>query len=141
MARKSSKRMAEINVVPYVDVMLVLLIIFMVTAPLLTQGFEVRLPETNGDIIEFSDPVVVTILADKSLRINIGDRAEQAASLASISTRLRKIIAQNRDLSVLVEADQSVLYGEVAQLLSALRSAGIHNVGLVTEPTELEPPI
>lgn len=134
MITRRKPRIAEINVVPYVDVMLVLLIIFMVAAPLLTQGFEVNLPKIEARTVSLPDPIVVTVLKDESYRINIGDQLNQAASITTIRARLKKIIAQNPDLAVLVEGDAEVSYRAVLDLLSTLQNTGIHNVGLVTQP-------
>lgn len=134
MKRHHRTHLAEINVVPYVDVMLVLLVIFMVSAPLLTQGFEVDLARVQSRPVALPDPVVVSVLADKTYRINIGQSPQQAASSQTIATRLKTVLAHNPELAVLIEGDARVPYGEVLALLGILQSSGIHNVGLVTQP-------
>lgn len=134
MKQRHRTHLAEINVVPYVDVMLVLLVIFMVSAPLLTQGFEVDLARVQSKPVALPDPVVVSVLADKTYRINIGQSPQQAASAQTIATRLKTVLAHNPELAVLIEGDARVPYGEVLTLLGILQSSGIHNVGLVTQP-------
>ena len=132
--RRRRARMAEINVVPYVDVTLVLLVIFMVTAPLLTQGFRVALPETGAPpLVTKEEPLVVSVLKDGSYRVNIGEKRQQALSLDDIGRRTAIILARNPDASVLVWGDRDVQYGVVAALMGILHDAGAKEVGLVTE--------
>jgi biopolymer transport protein TolR len=127
--------MAEINVVPYIDVMLVLLIIFMVTAPMLMQGVKVDLPEAATDPVEKQDsePLIVSLKASGELFINLGANEEQALSLATIKQRVSVVLRRNPDKPVLVWGDRSVAYGEVVTLMAALQEAGAPSVGLVTE--------
>lgn len=130
------KPMSEINVVPYIDVMLVLLVIFMVTAPLMTQGIKVDLPEaTSGpiDVDENEPMLIVSIKADGTYYMNVGDE-EQAVALDVIGQRSQKIIAANPDIKVLVEGDKNLAYGVVINLMNVLQTAGAPNVGLITEP-------
>ena len=130
------KPMSEINVVPYIDVMLVLLVIFMVTAPLMTQGIKVDLPNANSEAIDV-DPdqsfLVVTIKADGSYYLNTGDE-ETPLPLEVIGETTMKIISANPAVHVLVEGDQSLPYGVVVTLMDELQRAGVKGVGLVTEP-------
>ena len=127
--------MAEINVVPYIDVMLVLLIIFMVTAPMLMQGVKVDLPEANADPVENQDsePVIVSLKSSGELFLNLGGGEEQSLSLATIKQRVAVIMRRNPKKPVLVWGDRAVPYGDVVTLMVALQEAGAPSVGLVTE--------
>jgi len=135
MAGPSKHRFAsDINVVPYIDVMLVLLVIFMVTAPMLTQGVKVELPDANSKPIESKDePLIVSIKKDGSLYLNLGDEKKQK-SLKEISAALSKVIKTKPQTTVLVWGDTAVPYGKVVTLMTQLQNAGISQVGLVTEP-------
>ncbi len=137
MAKAKRRRpMSEINVVPYIDVMLVLLVIFMVTAPLMTQGIKVDLPEaTSGPIeIDENEPMlVVTIKADGSYYMNVGEE-EEPVLLADLSEKAARIIRANPKIRVLVEGDESLEYGVVIHLMNALQMSGARNIGLITEP-------
>ena len=136
MARNKKHRpIAEINVVPYIDVMFVLLIIFMVTAPMLMQGVKVELPKANTDPVENQDsePLIVSIKSDGQLFLNLGSDKEQALSLATIKQRVSVVIRRNPKKPVLVWGDKAVAYGEVVSLMAALQEAGAPSVGLVTE--------
>jgi len=126
--------MSEINVVPYIDVMLVLLIIFMVTAPMLMQGVKVDLPEAAADPVENQDsePLIVSIDAQGKLYLNLGNE-EQALALATIKDRVSKVVKRNAQKPVLIWGDQSVPYGDVVTVMVALQQAGAPSVGLVTE--------
>jgi len=134
--RSKRKPMAEINVVPYIDVMLVLLVIFMVAAPMMTQGIKVDLPDASSKTIETdADEVmlIVTIKADHSYYINVGDEDEPIA-LSSIKESAEKIIKANPNIKVLVEGDQSLPYKIVIDVMNVLQTAGATSVGLITEP-------
>ncbi len=133
--RNKHRPMAEINVVPYIDVMLVLLIIFMVTAPMLMQGVKVDLPEAAADPVENQDsePVIVSINQGGQLFLNLGGQEEQALSLATIKQRVGAVMRRNPEKPVLVWGDRAVPYGEVVTLMTALQEAGAPSVGLVTE--------
>ena len=127
--------MAEINVVPYIDVMLVLLIIFMVTAPMLMQGVKVDLPEANADPVDNQDsePLIVSLKSSGELFLNLGSGEDQSLSLATIKQRVAVIMRRNPNKPVLVWGDRAVAYGEVVTLMTALQEAGAPSVGLVTE--------
>ncbi|MAT94820.1 MAG: protein TolR [Halioglobus sp.] len=126
--------MSEINVVPYIDVMLVLLIIFMVTAPMLMQGVKVELPEASADPVENQDsePLIVSVDAAGQLYLNLGEE-KQVLSLPTIRDRVGKVLRRNRDKPVLVWGDRNVPYGQVVEVMVALQEAGAPSVGLVTE--------
>ncbi len=135
---KSSRRkpMSEINVVPYIDVMLVLLVIFMVTAPLMTQGIKVDLPKAQSEAMDVDENVlIVTIREDGSYYLNTGEE-EKPVTLKQIGDRSRKIIKANPEIRVLVEGDQNLKYGSIVELMAVLQSAGTENVGLITDPPE-----
>lgn len=130
------KPMAEINVVPYIDVTLVLLVIFMVTAPMMTQGINVDLPDAASGALSVSEnelTLVVSVKADSTYYINVGDE-EQSVALELIGERAAKIIQANPDIKVLVEGDQALNYGVVVNLMNVLQQAGAGSVGLITEP-------
>ena len=133
--RNKHRPMAEINVVPYIDVMLVLLIIFMVTAPMLMQGVKVDLPEANADPVDNQDsePVIVSLKSSGELFLNLGSGEDQSLSLATIKQRVAVIMRRNPNKPVLVWGDRAVAYGEVVTLMTALQEAGAPSVGLVTE--------
>jgi biopolymer transport protein TolR len=128
--------MSEINVVPYIDVMLVLLVIFMVTAPLMTQGIKIDVPDaTSGplDVDENEPTLVVSVKSDNTYYMNMGDE-EEPVELAMIAERANKILAANPDIKVLVEGDQGLQYGVIIHVMDVLQSAGATSVGLITEP-------
>ncbi|MBX2809713.1 MAG: protein TolR [Cellvibrionaceae bacterium] len=128
--------MAEINVVPYIDVMLVLLVVFMVTAPLLTQGVQVDLPQAPTAPLDNKDkePLVVSVKRDGSYYITLGKDEKQAKALTLIAEQVKKIIKAQPQTPVLVWGDRDVAYGKVIELMATLQQAGAESVGLVTEP-------
>ena len=137
------KPMSEINVVPYIDVMLVLLVIFMATAPLLTQGVIVDLPKAPSKPVPGAqeDPLVVSMRSDGALFLNIGmDPKNQSGSrvtIFSLSEQAGKILRERQELSVYVRADHKLSYGEVVKVMTALQEAGARSVGLITDPPDL----
>lgn len=136
------KLMAEINVVPYIDVMLVLLIIFMVTAPLLTQGVSVELPKAGAEPIENvpdHPPLVVSVDAQGNLYINVGDNEDEPAGSKDIVARTAAILRNRPDTPVLVKADRAVPYGNVVGAMVLLQQAGADKVGFVTDPLDTYP--
>ena len=128
--------LSEINVTPFVDVMLVLLVIFMVTAPLLTQGVEVDLPRISSDNLEQMEeqPVVVTVNAEGRCFV-----LENEFPCSELSSRLPAIYANRSDKSLFVRGDVDTPYGKLMEVLAAARQAEILSVGLVTEPAGQEP--
>ncbi len=129
------RAVAEINVVPYIDVMLVLLVIFMATAPLLMKGVEVDLPKANSTPVSDSDaePLIVSIDAKAKLYLNLGASDDQALSIDTVRQRVSTVLKRNPDKAVMVWGDAAVPYGEVVSLMSELQAAGAPSVGLVTE--------
>ena len=122
--------MSDINVTPFVDVMLVLLIIFMVTAPMMMEGLSVDLPETTAAPIETkTEPLIVSI--DKDGQVFIGDFQ---ADRAVFQQKLQKVIEARRDNTVYLKADKMIPYGVVVQIMSDIRAAGVEKLGMVTLP-------
>lgn len=135
--RRGRRRpMADINVVPYIDVMLVLLIIFMVTAPLLMQGVKVDLPQAPSAPIDENkeEPLIVSIKANGEYFLKLGDQPDEPKALADLKKIVNSVINQAPKTPVLIWGDQQVPYGVVVTLMSELQNAGAPSVGLVTEP-------
>ena len=136
------KLLGEINVVPYIDVMLVLLIIFMVTAPLLTQGVQVELPKAGAEPIQDVPnhlPLVLSVDAEGNLYINVGDDEDEPASGKDIVARTSAVLRNRPQTPVLVKADRAVPYGYVVGAMVLLQQGGAENVGFVTDPLETYP--
>lgn len=133
---------SDMNVVPYIDVMLVLLVIFMVTAPMISSGIKVDLPQANGAPNEFKDaPAIVTIDQNGDIFLNYKNHKDDAAlDLASLESILSEAQSQSelngQRLTVLVNGDSSASYGKVVSLMSSLQNAGLEQVGLLTEAVE-----
>jgi biopolymer transport protein TolR len=126
--------MSEINVVPYIDVTLVLLVIFMITAPLMTQGIKVDLPQAFSESMDADEnSLIITILADGSYHMNVGEK-ETTVTLKQIAEQSRKILQVNPNIKVLIEGDRNLKYGSVVELMTVLQNAGAPSVGLITEP-------
>ncbi|PID41764.1 MAG: protein TolR [Proteobacteria bacterium] len=130
------KPMSDINVVPYIDVMLVLLIIFMVTAPMLLQGVHVELPEVTSDPVNSSEnqePLVISIDANGAYYLEIGDDRSKPVPIELIGEQVSKVLKQTPTIPVLVRGDKHVDYGAVVALMATVQSAGARSVGLITE--------
>jgi len=139
MRHRIRKRpMSEINVVPYIDVMLVLLIIFMITAPLLSQGVKVDLPQAPSEPMPAADrePVVISVDREGNFFINYGDDQDKPVSPQILANRINALLRYQPDIPVYVKGDTNVPYGRVVQAMSLLQSAGVDSVGLVTDPPE-----
>ena len=132
------KPMSEINVVPYIDVMLVLLIIFMVTAPLLTQGVKVDLPQADAEVIDTreQEPLVVSVTAAGEYYVNYGDDKDSPIDAQTLLTRTAALLRQRPELPVVVRGDKDVPYGRVVFVMTLLQKAGAPSVGLMTDPPE-----
>ena len=135
--RTKRKLVAEINVVPYIDVTPVLLVVFMITAPLLMQGVKVELPVANSAPLDKQkqDPLIISIKSDGTYWID-ENGTNIANSLSFIKDRVAKVLRQKPNMPVLVWGDTAVDYGSVVDLMSELQIAGAPSVGLVTEPTK-----
>ena len=130
--------MAEINVVPYIDVMLVMLVIFMITAPLLTQGVKVDLPEASAEPLspDQQEPLIVSVDASGNLYLNIGDEPNTPVDEDALLQRVSAVLRRRQDRTVLVRGDHAVDYGAVVAAMVLLQQAGVPHVGLVTEPPQ-----
>ncbi len=140
MAKQRKRRlMSEINVVPYIDVMLVLLIIFMVTAPLLNKGVEVELPGAAAEALEAggpdSEPIVLTISRAGDLYLNVAPSPTIALAPLDVVNFAGRMLSATPERQVLVKADQRVAYGEVVNGMVLLQKAGAQTVGFVTDPS------
>ena len=135
---KRRRPMSEINVVPYIDVMLVLLVIFMITAPLLTQGVRVDLVEADAKPIEADAkrPLVVSVEADGTLSITYDDDRVQQVDEEELLRKAAAIIKNNPGIPVLIKGDKAVAYDQVVQAMVILQQAGAPGVGLITQPPE-----
>jgi biopolymer transport protein TolR len=137
--RKRRRLMGEINVVPYIDVMLVLLIIFMITAPLLTQGVQVELPEANAkpidpELLKDREPLVLSVDRDGRYYLNIGGDEDSPVGEAEVARRASAVLARDPGTPVLVKADERVPYGSVVRGMVLLQQAGATKLGFLTDP-------
>lgn len=133
--RNKRKLNAEINVVPYIDVTLVLLIIFMVTAPMLTQGVDVELPQAAAEPVETEDnePLIVSVNADGEYFVNLGEDEMRPRTADDIATSVGRILQVNPGKLLLVRGDRNASYEQVVRLMVLLQGVGAERVGLVTE--------
>lgn len=129
--KRHKKLMSEINVVPYIDVMLVLLVIFMITAPLLSQGVKVDLPKAVAKPVESQDQETLVVTVDREGRYFLDDRR---ISSEELRRKVAAILRLRPQTPVLVRGDRSANYGEVVKVMTLLQSAGAPSVGLLTEP-------
>jgi biopolymer transport protein TolR len=131
--------MGEINVVPYIDVMLVLLIIFMITAPLLTQGVQVELPDADAqpidpDLLRDREPLVLSVDRDGRYYLNIGGDEDAPIEAAEVARRAGAVLGRDPATPVLVKADERVAYGSVVRGMVLLQQAGAKKIGFLTDP-------
>jgi biopolymer transport protein TolR len=136
------KLMSEINVVPYIDVMLVLLVIFMVTAPLLTQGIEVELPKAGAEPIESAAdklPLIVSVDKAGNLYLSVGDDEDEPSNAKEIVAKVSAILRNSPETPMLIKADRAVEYGYVVGAMVLLQQGGAENVGFVTDPLDTYP--
>lgn len=128
--------LAEINVVPYIDVSLVLLVIFMVTAPLLYQGVEVNLPQANAEPIppQQDEPLIVELDRNGNYYLNIGKNPKAALTAMSMLTKVAAVMRQRPKTQVLIRGDEQVAYGKIVAMMARLQQAGVARVGLMTHP-------
>lgn len=142
IVKKRRRPMAEINVVPYIDVMLVLLIVFMVTAPLLEQGLKVDLPEANSeplDVDENAETLVISISAGEEFFISLGSTQEDEQvpmALEMVGDQVSKIVGANPQIQVFVEGDGESSYSSFISLMTVLQAAGVASPNLITKPLE-----
>jgi len=139
------KAMSDINVVPYIDVMLVLLLIFMITAPLLTEGVQVNLPEAQAKAIkqDSQEPIIVSVDAQGLYYLNISEHPQEAINADALANRVAAELTlakqAGKKRNVMVKGDQQVDYGKVVQAMVLLQAAGAKSVGLITSPTSSQP--
>ena len=136
------KLMSEINVVPYIDVMLVLLVIFMVTAPMLTQGIEVNLPKASSEPIKDvpnHQPLIISVDAEGNLFINVGENEDEPTTGKQVVARVGAVLRNRPDTPILVKADRAVPYGNVVGAMVLLQQGGAQNIGFVTDPLDSYP--
>ncbi len=142
MAQHRPRRapMAEINVVPYIDVMLVLLVIFMITAPLLSQGVKVELPQASAEPLEkdTKEPLILTVDVEGKFYLNVGGDEKEAVASDEVVRRVQIILGREPATPVMVRGDTNVNYGAVVQAMVLLQAAGADSVGLMTDPSELK---
>ncbi len=135
LSRQKRRPMADINVVPYIDVMLVLLIIFMITAPLMTTGVSVDLPQAAAETVNTDDqePVIVTVTAEGLYYLNVGDNPDKPINDDAMVTLAAAVLRHKPGTPMLIRGDGRVEYEKVVRAMSLLQSAGAPSVGLVTE--------
>ena len=139
MASARRRPMSEINIVPYVDVMLVLLVIFMATAPMLAQGIDLNLPKEPSEQLERveEDPVIVSVQADGAIYLNLGEDSGEdglLVSKAKLEDQVLKVLRNRPDAPIFIRGDIELPYGEVINVMTVLQLAGAESVGLITEP-------
>lgn len=139
--RKKRKQVSDINVVPLIDVMLVLLVVFMLTAPMLNQGIDVELPQANNeplDVDENLETLVVSVTAEGEYFLSLGATGEdrESATLETIGESVSRIQNANPDIQVLIEGDTNANYGVIITLLTTLNNAGVTNPSFITKPLE-----
>jgi biopolymer transport protein TolR len=131
---KHSELMSEINVTPFVDVMLVLLIIFMVTAPMMIQGLDVDLPQASAKPLESEkEHLVITVNKEQQIFIN-----DFQVSIESLRDKLTKILQGRDDRDVYLKADKGIPYGTVVQVMAEIKGAGVEQLGMITEPAIID---
>ena len=142
MARLRTRKtpISEINVVPYIDVMLVLLVIFMITAPLLTQGVKVDLPQAEAEIVDANtpDPLVVSVTAEGDYYLNYGSDKDSPVNPQRLVTLVSALLRHRPGIPVLVKGDRNVPYGDVVIVMALLQKAGAPSVGLMTEAPDMD---
>jgi biopolymer transport protein TolR len=139
LKQKKYRQLAEINVVPYIDVMLVLLVIFMVTAPLLFQGVNVNLPTANAKLVETKsqEPIVLSIDAYGNYYLNIAAHPTQIISEKNLFNQIEFELKKSKNYSprqILIKGDKNISYGKIIKAMVLLQNAGAQNVGLITQP-------
>jgi len=130
MLRKRRPMMAEINVTPFVDVMLVLLVIFMITAPLMQHSLEVQLPQESTEPVQVKEIPSVTLKGNKKVFWN----EDEMVNLLILSRKVEEYLSNNQNGGVYLKADKTLDYGFVMQVIATVRRAGVENIGMVTEP-------
>ena len=133
--------MSDINMVPFIDIMMVLLVAFMISAPMLTQGIKVDLPKTSSDTIpvpEDQEVLIVSVKQNGEYFIDLGSDREKAVGLSDLTEKVGKVMSARPGTQVLIKGDKNVAYGTVISLMASIQGAGVSNVGLITDPAALE---
>jgi biopolymer transport protein TolR len=130
MLRKRRPMMSEINVTPFVDVMLVLLVIFMITAPLMQHSLEVKLPQESTEPVQIKEIPSVTLKGNKKVFWN----DDEMVNLVILSRKVKEYLSKNQNGGVYLKADKKLDYGFVMQVIATVRRAGVENIGMITEP-------
>ncbi len=143
MARKAGrhKPMSEINMVPFIDIMMVMLVAFMVSSPMFTQGVHVELPKTDSKPVEIppgEEPLIVAIKPDGTYYLSLESTGDKALPLDQLADKVARIKKASPSTLVLVKGDKEALYGAVVKAMAVLQKAGVDDVGLITEPGELD---
>lgn len=135
---RQRKANGEMNVVPYIDVMLVLLVIFMVAAPMLTTGIDINPPQENTKPIATNEmsPVIVAITAEGKLFVSYQDAIDEPVDTDGLDRLLQALIAKNNQTQVMIQADKKVAYQAVMQVMAIAQNAGVEQIGLLSEPAK-----
>tara|TARA_B100001057_G_scaffold494588_1_gene591477 strand:+ start:2198 stop:2608 length:411 start_codon:yes stop_codon:yes gene_type:complete len=133
---KRRNLISDINVVPYIDVMLVLLVIFMISAPLMVQGIEVNLPEASSEAlpVKNNEPLVVSIKKDGSIYLETDSTKDRSLTIEEMSMLVRKIFENRPGLQVIIRGDGEVKYDRVVKVMAGLQVAGVNDIGLISKP-------
>lgn len=133
---RSRRSMADINIVPYIDVMLVLLVIFMVTAPLLNQGVEVTLPKAPAHSLAVNDPepIIISVNASGKIFLNIMNRPDTSIDIPVMVDQVKVARDQSTERPIMIKGDANTSYDNIVRVLASLQRANINSVGLVTNP-------
>tara|TARA_B110000091_G_C13585652_1_gene378405 strand:+ start:184 stop:606 length:423 start_codon:yes stop_codon:yes gene_type:complete len=136
MLKRRRNLISDINVVPYIDVMLVLLVIFMVAAPLMVQGISVNLPEVSSDAlpVENSEPLIISVRSDGSFFLEIDATRNQPLTIEEVSQEVTKLLQADKNMQVVIRGDAEVKYEKVMMLMALLQQLGSKNIGLITKP-------
>jgi biopolymer transport protein TolR len=138
-ARRLRKRKlkSDINVVPYIDVMLVLLVIFMITAPLLNLGVEIDLPQSNAKALESKkEPVTIIVAKDGTYQLKLPDQGAESLDLPTLGAKVKALADANPDVAVILAGDVEVPYGAVANAMNYVSAAGVERISLLSKPPE-----
>ena len=137
---KRRNLISDINVVPYIDVMLVLLVIFMISAPLMVQGIQVNLPEASSEAlpVKNNEPLIVSIQKDGALFLESDSTRNVSLTLADLKSKAKKILEANPDLQVVIRGDGQVKYERVMTVMTELQVAGASDIGLISKPNKTE---
>ena len=137
---KRRNLISDINVVPYIDVMLVLLVIFMISAPLMVQGIQVNLPEASSEAlpVKNNEPLIVSIQKDGTLFLESDSARNVSLTLADLKSKAKKIFEANPDLQVVIRGDGQVKYERVMTVMTELQVAGASDIGLISKPNKTE---